>query len=290
MPRPLFAACLTNEGLTAKMVKLGGELQGQVEGLFDQQYMSFMENVDEEIPYVRDYKPDSDEVLIVPADTVPGVALFRDTVEQSGTAAKELGATSLGSARVKALFIGEAKDGKERILVQRFTGAQVLDRKFMLLLQGDVYRRFTDSAFALDTSLTFVIEGGLIKFKLFDKLRAILDVKELYRRATDAEVLQFATHDSFTVPDPEHFVEAANQVTRKSIGAILSSGFLDKYTPAELKRIAATTNLDIDIEDDKIALPSDRRKLKELLSFLTEQRFIGLLSGNPFIANSLRPA
>ena len=289
-PRPLFAVCLSSDGPLAKRVKLDGELQGQIEGLFDQQCLSFTEDIDEEISFTRDYKPDPNELLTVSVDAVPGASLFRETVEQSATAIEEMGARSLMHAGVKALFIGSVDNGAEKILVQKFTRAQALDRKFMVFLVGDVYRRLTDTVFSLETALTFIIEDGLIKFRNFNNLRSILDVQDLYRSATDAEVHQFAGHDSFEASDVENFMGIADQVSRKSIGSILDSGVLDLFTPTDLKEIAASTGLEIELEGSKIALPNTRRKLKELLYFLTEQRFIGLLSGKPFIANSVRPA
>ena len=281
MPSPLFAACLNDGQLKPRRVRLDGELQGQVEGLFEQQYLSFTEDVEEEIPFTGNYKPDSDELLTIPVEVIPGASIFRETVEQSGTATPELGATRLMTAGVKAIFMGTGENNTERILVQRFTGAQALDRKFLLFLEGDVYRRFTDSIFTLDTSLTFVVENGLVKFSSFDKLRMILDVREVYRSATDAEVLQFASHSNFAVSDLENFVGITDQVLRRSIGAILDSGFLDKFTPAELKQTAGTTSLEIELDGNKIMLPDKRRELKNLLDFLNERRFIGLLSGAP---------
>ena len=99
-----------------------------------------------------------------------------------------------------------------------------------------------------------------------------------------ADILGF----SETVPKrnasyPDEIVQSLEKVNRRH------RGLGGSFTPTDLKRIAATTGLDIELEGAKIALPKTRRELKDLLYFLNEQRFIGLLSGNPFIANSLRP-
>ena len=49
------------------------------------------------------------------------------------------------------------------------------------------FRRLTAPAFTLANSLTSVIDDGLIKFKSFSNLCAILEVMEIYRVATDQE-------------------------------------------------------------------------------------------------------
>ena len=290
MPRPLFALCLPRGGqqLEVKRVRLSGDLQGQVEGLFDQQYLSFTEGVDEDVPFTGSYKPEASELLVVPTDVVSDVDILLAALAQNALALPELSPSNLIREGIKALLMEGTE--ADTILVQKFTQAQVLSRKFLLVFSGDVYRRFSEPVFALDTSLTFVIDGGFIKFKVFDKLRSILDVKDLYRSATDAEVIEFAQHDNFAVSDLEHFVGLADQPSRRDIGAIMASGFLSQFTATELKQIASRSNLQVKVTDDKLVLPDTRRGLKDILQFLREQRFIGMLSGRVYIANSVRPA
>ena len=166
----------------------------------------------------------------------------------------------------------------------------MLNRKFALFLQGNSFRRLTTPAFTLASSLAFVIDGGLIKFRSFPNLRAILDVTETYRDATDQELRDFAGHPSLRVEELEDFVLTADQITRKLINAVVASGVLDVYTPVEIQEAAARTQLDLEVQGGRIVLPAERREVKDLLQFLDEGRYNGPLSGRTYVTNSRKPA
>ena len=130
----------------------------------------------------------------------------------------------------------------------------------------------------------------MIKFKSFSNLRSILDVLEIYQDATDEEVRGFAGHPHLSVEDLDEFVLNADQVTRKLINAVVASGVLDDYTPTQIQTAAAMTQLAVELEDDRIVLPVERREVKNLLQFLDESRYNGPLSGQTYVTNSRRPA
>ena len=167
---------------------------------------------------------------------------------------------------------------------------QILSRKFLLHLQGNAFRRLKDTAFTLDTSLTCIIEEGLIKFKSQHKLRSIIDLREIYREATDQEVKDFAEHSKLHIADMGAFLEAANQPSRKLIKAVLSDETLDKYETTSISTAAEKTGLEINVRGGKIVMPSESKDIRALLQFLTEGRYLGPLSGQAYISNSHRPA
>ena len=284
-PSLLFVAHLDGEKLVAKRVELDNALQETVGGIFDQQYQTLMNGVEEEIPFVRDWKPDVDELLTIPAERVPETAMFFKAVEGNSLAVAGLGGANPASIGVKALFTQR----QDSILVQKFAISQVLSRRFLLFLEGDVYRRITEPAFVFDNSLAFVIENGLVKFKSLQNVRSILDMGEFYKEATEEEVRQFAGHSSFDALDMEGFLRIADQPSRKLISAILEAGSLEQFHPLAIQQAAKDTGLDIEIRDDKIVMPTNRRAVKELLRFLDESRYRGPLSGTPYIANSRKP-
>ena len=289
MPANLFAACRNREQLTARLVDLDGDIQDQVEGLFIQQMQNFYEGVDEELPFDGRWRPAANELLSI--EITPEATLFRETLLGNAIAIPRLETANLATEGIKALFIGEegnVQNGDQRVFVQRFHGGQVLNRRFPLILRGNAFDRIRDPAFILDTSLTFVIEGDLIKFRSFEKLRSILDVTDIYREATDGEVRNFAGHESFHVGDIEALLLAADQVSRKFIHAISVGGILDEYTPADIQQAAQQTELEMVLQNNRIVLPPTRRELKDLLQFLDESRFSGPLTGRPYVTNSRR--
>ena len=287
MPENLFAACRVNGELVPRRVRLDGTIQEQVEAIFTGQEQSFFDGVDEEIAFDGRWKPDSNELLTV--DLTPEAEMFRETLNMNANAVDDLDLANFAASGIKALFTGqEGDDG--RVLVQRFTGAQMLSSKYAVFLQGNSFRRLTAPSFALATSLAFVIDGGIIKFKSFSNLRSILDVLEIYQDATDEEVRGFAGHPNLMVEDLDDFVLNADQVTRKLINAVVGSGVLNDNTPTQIQAAAAMTQLNVELEGDRIVLPAERREIKNLLQFLDESRYNGPLSGQTYVTNSRRPA
>ncbi len=288
MPENLFAACRINGELVARRVQLDGTIQNDVEEMFASEAEGFFKGVNEEVPFDGRWKPDTNELLTM--EVTPEAEMLRETLNRNPTAVEPLDLANFADAGVKALFTGDGTNEARRVLVQQFTVAQVLDRRFAVVLQGNSFRRLTAPAFTLASSLTSVIDDGLIKFKSFSNLRAIFDVMEIYRDATDQELRDFAGHPTLRVAELEDFMLTADQPTRKLIGAVVASGVLDVYTPAEIRDAAAGTQLDLEFDGDRIVLPTERRELKSLLQFLDESRYNGPLSGRTYVTNSRKPA
>ena len=288
MSKNLFAACRIGGELVPRRVQLDRTIQEQVEGVFAHQGQRFFEGVDEEVPFDGRWKPDENELLTL--EVTSEAEMFQETLSKNPTSVEPLDLGNFTNTGVKALFAGEGTNDAGRVLVQRFTGGQVLNRKFALFLQGNTFRRLVTPAFTLANSLAFVIDGGVIRFKSFSNLRAILDVTEIYRDATDQELRDFAGHDNLRVEDLEDFVLTADQIPRQLINAVVASGVLDVYSTAEIREAAATTQLDLDVQGGRIVLPTERRELKDLLQFLDEGRYNGPLSGRTYVTNSRKPA
>jgi hypothetical protein len=288
MPKSLFAACRVNGDLIAKWVRLDATVQQGVEDIFDNQEARFREGVIGDVPFDGRWTPDDDEFLTIA--TPAEAAIFEATINQNAVAIPEINIANFANEGIKALFTGATLNGATTVLVQKFTAQQVLGHRFALLQQGNAFRRLTDSAFTLDSSLTCIIEGGLIKFKSLQKLRLIIDMLDIYRAATDLEVQTFAGHASLQVQDVPAFVAITNQTSRKLIHAVSENGTLDTYAPAVIQAAAQTTGLTVDMRNGKIVMPTQHPEIKALLQFLNESRYTGPLSGDPFVTNSQRPA
>lgn len=286
MPQNLFAACVSEGGIVAKRVQLNNDVQAQVIGLFAEQEVLFRDGVVEEIAFNGTWKPDDDEVLTIPipADTQALV----EAIEGDPLALPVIQTGSFSDEGIKALFTGGANGGATKVLVQRFTAQQLLERRFSLLGDGNTFRRLTEPAFALDTSLMCIIEGGHLKFKSQHKLRTLVNMVDIYRAATEPEVRQFAAHAALAIADVDAFVAVTNQTSRKLIAAIASAGTLDEYNIPQIQAAAAATDLDVAVENDRIVMPTEHREIKALLQFLDESRYSGPLSGQAYVTNSRR--
>ena len=288
MPQNLFAACRNNGNIEAKRIRLDATVQQAVSDVFREQERAFRAGVQTEVPFDGSWTPDEDELLTIP--TPQEALVFSATLQANATTIPDLNTASFHSEGVKAVFTGETVGGQTKVLMQAFDSRQMLERKFALLQQGNAFRRLTDPAFTLDTSLTCIIEGGLIKFKSQHKLRSIIDMMSIYRAATDQEVQTFAAHPSLDIADVAAFVETTNVVSRKLIHAVTNNGTLNAYTPTQIQQAAQATGLVVTVLNNRIVMPTANADIKALLQFLNESRYSGPLSGTQYVTNSRRPA
>ena len=287
MPQNLFAACRTDKQLVAKRVRLDDTVQGQVEEIFTKQEELFRENVNEEVPFDGSWKPNENEFLTI--DIPQEAAIFEKTLNVNPTSIDDINVNTFKNEGIKSLFTGGSKNGATKVLIQRFTSQQMLEKKFALFLTGNAFRRLSDSAFTLDSSLTCIIEDGKIKFRSFQKLRSIIKLKEIYRIATDDEVRYFANHNILEIMDVENFVSVTNESNRKLIHSIMSKNILTNVSATSIKQEALRTDLTVNVQNDKIIMPTKTKEINDLLLFLNEMRFPGPFSGQTYITNSRRP-
>ena len=150
MPENLFAASRINGELVPRRVRLDGTIQDEIEEIFAQQEQDFFEGVDEEVLFDGRWKPDANELLLL--ELTEETVMFRETLNMNANAVDPVDLANFATSGIKALFTGQpGADG--RVLVQRFTGVQVLGRKFAVFLQGNSFRRLTAPSFTLATSL-----------------------------------------------------------------------------------------------------------------------------------------
>ncbi len=66
------------------------------------------------------------------------------------------------------------------------------------------------------------------------------------------------------------------------------SGVLQNNKASEIRKLAQDCGLEITVENEKIVIPADKKKLKELLGFLDEEVYKGVFSEDTYITNSKR--
>jgi len=286
MVQHLFAACRVGPALITKRIALQPDLQKLVAKIFDEQEASFREGITTTVPFDGRWTPDADEMLTI--DVPAEAAVFAATIEASALSVALLNTAAFADEGIKALFTGVKVNGKTKVLVQPFTAQQVLGKKFTFFQQQNVFHQLTDPAFTMASGLVCIIEDGQIKFKSQQKVRAVINMLEIYRAATAEEVSTFANHASLAVTDVAKFAAATNQTSRKLIHAAMQNGILDTYTPSAIKAAASLTGLEVDLHNNQILMPTEPRSIKALLQFLNESRYLGPLSGQAFVSNSQR--
>jgi len=288
MPQNLFAACRVGSDLIAKRVRLDLNVQQAVQAVFSDQETVFRNGITDEVDFDGSWNPDENEVLVM--DIPQDAQVFVDTINANAVAIPELDTAAFDQENIRALFTGVVHNGATKVLIQQFSARQLLSRRFSLLQQGNAFRRMTDQAFALDTSVTCIAEDGKLKFKYFQKMRSIVNLLDAYKEATDQEVQSFSSHASFEVADHAAFLASADQVSRKLMHAINRSGTLNNYTVPEIETAANAVGVGVTVNVGRIVMPTDRAEVKKLLRFLDDGLYEAPLSGQRYITNSKRLA
>lgn len=283
----LLALCRDANGIAIKRIPLDAALQNPVTQIFTDQETKFRADRPNEVPFDGDWNPDPDEILVLDA-TAEAHAMMA-AAAGNVLALPAINYVNFDHENIRAIFVGVNAGGNLRLLVQRFTSAQILSRKVAFLAHNNQFNRITDPAFSLATSLTCIVEGGQIKFESYHNLRAVFDVIEFFAEATDDDIDDFAGHASISIVDVPGLKGLVTQIERKLIHKLATNGVLDAHTPQEIQTKANATGLAVHIANGQIVFPTDKQEIRRLLRFLDDSLYEAALSGQRYITNSKRP-
>lgn len=178
-------------------------------------------------------------------------------------------------------------------LFQIFSNGNLLENKYVVRFfqEQHNFNRMTDKAFIINNKIQAIYKNGRLYFKSFPSASKIFDLKANMVSATEMEVAAFGNKDNVIV-NQDWLKAHANVKTRRLIKMVTESGTLDLYMGlGQRKRIqmAKSVNVEIDIRDDKLILPSNVTKVNKILEFLNEDVYKGLITSNIFRTNSKRP-
>lgn len=282
----LLALCRNNNGIEIKRVPLTGPLQTELQTVFGQQETAFRADRPNEVDFDGDWKPDDDELLVL--DSTPDADTMLQAVNANALALPSIDIANFDGENIRALFVGVGNDGAKRLLVQRFTAQQRLNRRLAVFLRQNNFQRLTDPAFTIGTNLTCIIENGKIKFSSYSNLRMIFDLTNLYQEATDEDIDNFAAHASLNMADLNAFKGQASQTIRKLIHKIGSEGILDQHSVADIQSKAQEAGLALNVANGQIQVPQDQALARQFLRFLDDSLYEAPLSGQRYVSNSKR--
>lgn len=284
----LYAACRINGNIVIKHVQLNNQVQQQVENIFRNQHFDFMAGISNEIAFTGDWKPDDDELLL--ARGLVEAQIFLNAINQNAIALQNLDANNFQNENVKALYIAIGQGQNLQILLQYFSPQQLLSRNFSLLHDGNVFRRINEPAFSLNNQLLATIDHtGTVRFKSFQMLRRVFDLSQFFQQATNADLNAFCGHASLSIADQNSFVAGADEGIRKFVHAISKENVLGRYTVNQIAHQANTIGFNITVQNNAIIVPSDKKEIKSLFSFLLDRVYLGSINQQLFITNSHRP-
>lgn len=287
MAQTFFALCKLGNALTVKRLVVDAAVQNTLEHLFVTQEQNFRSDIQDEVEFTGDWKPDEDEALFV---SIPNqTTILEQAIQNNPLAVQVLDTANFSQEGVKAIFAGRVDDGLIVVTIQKFTPQQLLGRKLALIFSNNVLNELTDPTFTLDNKLVGLIEEGNLKFKSYFNIRMIFDLSDLYRAATDDDIDEFAGNACLEVTDLNIFKDEADQTIRKLIHAIQKNEILDQHTAREIQRRAGTVGLVVDIQNGMVQMPADRAEIKRLLRFLHDDIYEAPLSHQRYVSNSKKP-
>jgi hypothetical protein len=275
-----FFALLKDESV--KKITLLQSVTSDIRDIFMTASSYLKNNVTEEIEFDGNYNIQEEEVLYVnfnlPEDFLSSIL-------------NPIGITNLNLDEdlVKALFWIEKKsNGSNVIYFQNFDNRKVLKNKNILTFNTNSYSKLEANAFIIDDTVSVIFDNGKLYFKSFNNANKIFNLSSYYEEATNEEIETFSANPKVDI-DTLWFQENSNTLIRKQVTLIQKSKILDTADVLKIESNAKDFKLEIEIKGGKIKFPNDKKQCKGILSYLNEQYYIGLITGNKFKTNSHKP-
>ncbi len=241
--------------------------------------------------FVPGYRAEQGEVVTIAPYTLPS-ALSR---LESLNAAADLPTVTereLEGGPVRGI-IGVEWNGahSHQWVFQRIDSSYVLKREHRrLMFAGGRFVRDERPGIEISDRVDAVLKDSTLFVSNWTRAHAVLDLSAWQREATAAETDTFVNQNVFALAEGFAVPHVADTWVRRKVVSISDNGILERSTPQALRDYAAKFELTIDVKDDKIVLPADKKEFKRVLSLLDED----LLSFEPtneyWVANSKRPA
>jgi hypothetical protein len=225
------------------------------------------------------YAIDEDQLLYVRMD-------LPEPIKEAVKDAIGLPPLDLKEDKIRALFWYQNK----KYYFQNFDKRKVLSNKRILVYNRQTFDRLREDAFIVDDTVNAVYQNGQFIFASYANANRILDLTEFYVEATNDDLEKFAGHRIIAIEDQAWWLENANTVIRKQVTLIEKSNILKSADGKKIKK-SAKGFVDIELDDKlRVVFPRDKKVCRDILQFLNEQYYVGLITGKHFRTNSKRPA
>lgn len=186
---------------------------------------------------------------------------------------------------VKALFWVE----NDVYYFQNFDKRKLLQNKNVIFWDNTTFAKLTNDALIIDNIVNAIHKDNKFYFKSYTNANKIFSLMAFFEEASNEVIDEFAKTDKLTV-DANWLKENGNTIIKKQITLIQKSNVLLNANTKKIKSSANKFNLTIELINGKLVLPNDKKQCKNILSFLNEQYYIGLITGRKFRTNSKREA
>lgn len=271
-----FFAILKDD--TVKKIDLLQAITSDIRGVFVNIGNSILNDDVEEILFDGNFNIQDEEILYVELE-------LPENVIEASTNPIGIDVLNLATDDIKTLFWVE----NNVYYFQNFDKRKLLQNKNVIYWDRTTFNKLTNNALIVDNIINAIHKNNKLYFKSYANANKIFSLLSYFEEATDEVIEQFSTNSVLSV-DATWLKNNGNTIIKKQITLIQKSNVLSTANPKKVKTSANKFNLKIELVDGKLVLPNDKKQCKDILSFLNEQYYIGLITGKKFRTNSKRDA
>lgn len=286
----LAAICQADEETVLLQIPLHQRLQDRLSVDWEEQRDLFLKDI-EEIQFDAGYQPEMQERFCLTDYELP--PWLEDQNSYSIHRLHSIGDREEGLDEIKGLAaFAYDEDENEIILFQNFTRGRIIQPGRFLFLMDGTFRTPEATSLSLDRRLSavYLADREALLFSNFRTVNTFLPLEEYFAEAAEHEMLEVLGHDRLSADNPEHVIAFADQWFRKRFAMLRQSNVLDTYSAMEIKEHSNRYEIEIELQDDTIVFPSEKREAKRLLQFLNEELFRGAITDTLYETNSKRRA
>ena len=278
--------------LSVRLIEVDRPTQEAICSSFSDSSAEFLvsENV---VPFDGSYKPNDDEVLSICDFNMP--VMIKNAIKNPlGLQSLDAGNDVAAAPIIRAIFVGErletATEETFTISFQRFKKEQYLStKKFNLYFDRDTFIRENRWGIGINENTDCIFINSELRFYSYYFTKQIFDLSEYYRSATESDIQKFRSFPLLKFTDSDQFQSMADDAwIRRKIASINDSKVLEKNNVKRIGKLAEQCGFVIEIKNDRLIIPLDKSKVKEILGFLDDEVYKGTFSGETFITNSKR--
>lgn len=269
-----FFAILKDNSI--RKIDLLQNITNEIRDVFVDNSLYLIDEDTQEIKFDGNYAVQEEEILYVEL-------ILPENVVESKNNPIGLNVLNLDTDDVKALFWVE----NDVYYFQNFDKRKLLRNKNVIFYDNNSYNKLVKNALIVENVINAIYKNDKLYFKSYANANKIFSLSEYFEEASNEEINEFAKSDKLIV-DTIWLRDNANTLIRKQITLIQKSNILITANTKRIQTSAGKFKLIIELDNGKLKLPNDKKHCKDILSFLNEQYYIGLITKSKYRTNSKR--
>ncbi|QLK34214.1 DUF4868 domain-containing protein [Flavobacterium psychrophilum] len=260
-----FFAILKNDSI--KKIDLLQTITESIRNVFVNASLHLINDDTEEILFDGNYAVQEEEVLFVNLE-LP-INLTNATSNPIG-----LGVLDINIDQIKTLFWFE----NGVYYFQNFDNRKLLQNRNIIFWDETSFNKFTENALIVENYINGLYKDNKFYFNNFVNANKIFNLSSFYQEATDKEITEFVKNDNISI-NLDWLLKNSNSLLRKQITLLEKSGILKNTNTKKVKISANHFKLKIELTTDgKLILPENKKDCKNVLAFLNEQYYFGVIT------------